>query len=452
MLKTLLWLYILVTLVLPNLVMANTACLRSYEELSKYPSLYTLENNLYAVHLTDYLPEEGVIKAVTGNRARFSPTLHFSLGGPVISHAGGDWTNKNYAILLPLKYLKPQLLNIYSQDTYILGDLELPKTAILLLPEGVKAPNGFKGQIRYYNQKSSINLAVKEQLEKEQSLTLESTGPMRSDPTYYQGKKINEELFYYDFISPDKKVSHRLHSETVMGKLDRGLMYFFVNWFYRKVPANKTLEDLEYKKLIFQQQFAFVQQELSQRNFSKKTLKNFLKAKKDFEGLMNIIELEILAQKKYGKSVLNINEPYQTEILKRQFSMLELQKYFLENQELFPEKTPQYGERGEFVMEADKDLYFLSYEQFSKVVKNHQQQTPQSSAFEYEITLLRKAIAAHNSQHLNADILQEQFLKVVGILPNYMIAEMKSLLAKISDKSLQALIMNNVLVKEKLKI
>lgn len=245
-----------------------------------------------------------------------------------------------------------------------------------------------------------------------------------------------------------KKITHQLHSDSVIGKLDRGLVYFFLNWFYRKVPAYKTLEDLEYKRLIFQEQMAFISEKFAERKFPVRVKESFNKSVKSFQGLMNIIDLEIWAQKNYDKSVLNVSDSPQAEVLRRQFSLLDLQKYFLDNQNSFPEKTPQYGVRGEFFMEVNKDLSFLTYEQFEKVTRIHQKQYPEGASFEYELVLLQKAVTEFNKANIDAKVLKEQFLKTCKGVPSYAVAVLKSLLAKISDKKIKEELAQDSVIKE----
>ncbi len=46
-----------------------------------------------------------------------------------------------FAILIPLGKLKPQLININTYDTFIVGDLKLPKGSIVLVPVGQRVPS-----------------------------------------------------------------------------------------------------------------------------------------------------------------------------------------------------------------------------------------------------------------------------------------------------------------------
>lgn len=109
-------------------------------------------NALIAVHLTDYFPEKGVIKPLgqatllrfgTADKALPRQTIHFSLNGSVSAHLYGDWTNKKYAILLPLDLITNRIYCLNPADTYIVGSLGLPKgTEILGKAEDLRGKSG----------------------------------------------------------------------------------------------------------------------------------------------------------------------------------------------------------------------------------------------------------------------------------------------------------------------
>ncbi len=109
-------------------------------------------NALIAVHLTDYFPEKGIILPLgqatllrfgTADKTLPRQTIHFSLNGAVSANSGGEWTNKKYAILIPLHLMVNRIYCLNSADTYIVGSLDLPKsTEILGREDDLRGKNG----------------------------------------------------------------------------------------------------------------------------------------------------------------------------------------------------------------------------------------------------------------------------------------------------------------------
>jgi len=101
-----------------------------------------IKQQLFAVHATDELPNDGILHAGYG---RDSPghlvgvrtTVHFSLG-ELVRPIGKwkSWEDKKYALVTPLKTLLPQLVNLNCYDSFIVGDLELTDEVFVVVPVG----------------------------------------------------------------------------------------------------------------------------------------------------------------------------------------------------------------------------------------------------------------------------------------------------------------------------
>ncbi|MFH1401177.1 MAG: hypothetical protein ABIH41_06700 [Nanoarchaeota archaeon] len=111
-------------------------------------------SRLIAVHLTDHFPWDGTMKpASSGLMIRFSGkryrdgiikdmqaplpryTIHFALNHCVTSHMGGDWSQRTYAILIPLPALLARTINLSPVDTWIIGNYTLPPGSHILMPD-----------------------------------------------------------------------------------------------------------------------------------------------------------------------------------------------------------------------------------------------------------------------------------------------------------------------------
>jgi hypothetical protein len=109
----------------------------------------SLISHCIAVHATDILPLGGVIvpgailsvrnkegKYEEKCRAVFRQTLHWSLNQVALNHRGGSWSEKKMAILTPLTYLKEQLVNVGSLDTYVQGEVTMDEHFTVVIREG----------------------------------------------------------------------------------------------------------------------------------------------------------------------------------------------------------------------------------------------------------------------------------------------------------------------------
>lgn len=106
-----------------------------------------------AVHKTNHLPKHGILKTITASlgdkifgkvRKRgseekgyvfFRETIHFTINSTVVSHAGGNWDNSNYAILIPFEQIEKQVYAFAVSDTFVVGNVHLRKGSEVILPK-----------------------------------------------------------------------------------------------------------------------------------------------------------------------------------------------------------------------------------------------------------------------------------------------------------------------------
>jgi hypothetical protein len=122
-------------------------------------------NKLICVHMTDYIPKNGVLEP-TGNfnifGHRFIPyklkiarqTIHFCFNSVVGDHAYGNWKGKKYAILVPAVKIWNRLINITPNDTFIVGDLILPEGTEILALDNKEIKN-LSSNISFYHYKDN---------------------------------------------------------------------------------------------------------------------------------------------------------------------------------------------------------------------------------------------------------------------------------------------------------
>jgi len=143
-------------------------------------------DQLVAVHLTETPPENGVIKT-TGQFIYTHPddgsevvlpreTIHFALNGSVTSHDRGNWSDAQIAIVVPLSDIISQVDTIRGEDTWIVGELELPSSAVIIgSPEALAGLGPGLATVRTVGNASSLNEAVNSEIEN-QGFTVATIG------------------------------------------------------------------------------------------------------------------------------------------------------------------------------------------------------------------------------------------------------------------------------------
>ena len=115
-------------------------------------------SDLVLVHLTNYIPEGGVIRtpkdagatlggSFMGHKLeipRERNTVHFTINGEVTNNTGGSFKGRKYAIIIPLKNIdKEKIAGGNLADIYTEGSLQIPEGSYILCPN----PEQIEGQI-----------------------------------------------------------------------------------------------------------------------------------------------------------------------------------------------------------------------------------------------------------------------------------------------------------------
>ena len=165
---------------LPQAPSQFAEAVKNFVNIERTPKKKELLHRLMAVHATNFFPQDGIIrvarKTTTGG---FRPKIHFNLGGVVQGHKGGNWDESGLAILVPLHSIADQLVNIFPDDTTILGDFELPLGAIIVANQEKYTRHDFSNptfrrmNIVYFNPKSkTLRQKVSEVLDSRNSLRI----------------------------------------------------------------------------------------------------------------------------------------------------------------------------------------------------------------------------------------------------------------------------------------
>ena len=142
--------------------------------LRAHEQRFTLKNslnmqNMIAVHLTNYFPNNGVITTTAshkidfnGKKVRFPRhSIHFSLNSPVSGHMYGNWDGAKFAILIPLNKIAHRIVTLNPVDTWVIGELKLPQGSFI-----IGSANALKGKfisgVKLISVEGDLHQAVKD--------------------------------------------------------------------------------------------------------------------------------------------------------------------------------------------------------------------------------------------------------------------------------------------------
>jgi hypothetical protein len=218
-------------------------------------------DELALVHVSDQDAKNGVLKpqsyipleiqdTLSGKTTNwFYPreTLHFTLNGLVDDHTGGQvsahtfsWKNKKFAYVIPLVDVIDQVISLFTHDTIILGQLELPSSTQII------------------SQQSESK--VKSVLQKKGYQFLDIRGVKELDPAYLNEANINHPLNFSQitqqheidgaYTSPSINNIHVLDEMTSMvfaaAARNNSLL----------IPHEEMVEELENRVNYFTKRFA----------------------------------------------------------------------------------------------------------------------------------------------------------------------------------------------------
>lgn len=239
---------------------AKTRSSQQTKATSSAPNLDDLLSKTAAVHATDILPTDGLMRAGSGadigaedgfSFSSFRPTLHFALGQLVWGHAAGNWDLKKYAIIVPLSSLNSQLLNLSVDDTFILGDLKIPSNAILIDASGenVRAPGFAASNVVRAEKGTTLREAVEETLAKRGYWVFENRSKGRTHLPLNSIKgdpdvNANSPKFFSQLLASAPHVSFGIATHSLLGDAQiTGTM----DWALE--PASKIYGSGAYKRI-----------------------------------------------------------------------------------------------------------------------------------------------------------------------------------------------------------
>jgi hypothetical protein len=351
---------------------SSSSCIKLFQKIgSKRFDLkdLDLDNNLYAFHLTDFLPQKGMISSDNAGRSRFPSTLHFSLGEPVISHDLGNWHNKKFAVLVPMKDLKDQMLNLMAQDTFILGDLKLGKEAILVLPKGASVPTGYLGRIFNYEKDESIYEAAKAANKKFSGIELKAENAQANGKLFLNNQEVDPTKFFGKYFSDNKNLTQKLHAQTFAGKIDMNSVNLLSRWLKEGRDYPMSLKNMKFDLMMLKLNIERLDQDFKMLQLPKVSMDSYARNKKEINSMLNILSADIELRQKYRRSFIASSGDLQDEILSRRFNLKDLSQFVEKKKKSFPVvKDDGSGVSLDYIL---SDLDWIPLSRFEKIVKTN---------------------------------------------------------------------------------
>lgn len=267
-----------------------------------------IADKVLAVHLTDFFPADGIVRASPSNSGRFGVTLHFSLGQPVINHAFGSWSKRKYGVVTSLKNLEPQLLNLFPQDSFVLGDLQLSKDAVIFVPEGDPIPQIPIRVVSYNPNQKTLKESIDAFIKNSGSMVFAAEGPFGHSALSIDGKKIDptEQLrsLFQDIHQRNPRLTSTTHDYTLWGYIDYKIIDLLATWL--RLGSPKMVEDshLLYHIIGIETTIPEIIKVARERNLSSEALTSLYAGLKNLKSYLYLLKLEWRLRKSNQKTIL----------------------------------------------------------------------------------------------------------------------------------------------------
>ncbi|MDA2922114.1 hypothetical protein MYX07_02475 [Patescibacteria group bacterium AH-259-L07] len=309
------------------------------------PPLEVLESKIFAVHATPLFPENGILKAgardiSSSDKWRgeeppsFRPTIHFALGELVQEHSDSNWDENPYAVVSPLENLERQLINIFSHDTFVLGDLQLQEGMILLVPKGTdisKLPRGF--EIREYEPKIGLRKTVDSVITEKEGwhIRMKPEGVAIGSVAYIEDIEVNSSKFFQSLFEKYPHISFGTHLDPERGDAFR---FGVIEQTLDKVMKNYSNHWLRYstvevslRRSLIVHNLWRLEQTLENSTINPQAMNTFDEKKAKLLGWLNIIDCDLETRQRLGKTFTGAPETIQKMVRARRNNPAKLREF-----------------------------------------------------------------------------------------------------------------------------
>ena len=280
------------------------------------PSADEIRDKVFAVHATSILPTSGSMKAGAEDKwnrwdgdepPSFRPTIHFALGELVREHRRSSWEEEPYAVVARLRSLEQQLVNLFTHDSFILGDFKLTTDTILVVPEDTdtsEIPSDIP--IVRYDSNTTLRQAVDTTIRNQNGwhIQMKPEGGAIGSTGKINNVEINRAEFFKKLIEERPYISFGTHIDPEKGEafrigvVERLIVSVMRSYLSESFKYSSVRVEL-YKKLI-KHHIEKINQWIRQTSLNRNAIRVLKEKQKKVEGWLNIIDADLTVRKKLG--------------------------------------------------------------------------------------------------------------------------------------------------------
>lgn len=318
------------------------------------PPLDVLRSKVFAVHSTPILPKNGTLKAGARNIGynehweneppTFRPTIHFALGEIVPQHMDWSWDKHPYALVTPLGEIEDQLVNIFTHDSFVLGNIALKEGMVLLVPSGTDISQITADcEIREYQSVEGLRNAVDSVIGERGGwhIRMQPQGGFIGSVAYIDDKDINEPAFFSALFQERPYISFGSHDESEKGEAYRfGAIEEATNivskTYDQSGPPFSTPKLALYRSYILHN-LNELEEALGQSNIASKAWEAFEEKKQKLQGWINIIDCDLDIRRRLGKTLNRLPDALGNEVKQRRDNPAALKQWADEHSTILPD-------------------------------------------------------------------------------------------------------------------
>jgi hypothetical protein len=270
---------------------------------------------LVAVHATDRFPADGkVLAGLDGadfdDRPNLAVLTHWALGGLVPAHLAGEWETKRYAVIAPFDELVDRAVNVFAQDTGVLGDVQLTERDVVVVPHGANIDaSRHPFEVVEARPDQTLRESV-DQVLADRALARVAMGAdtgMLGDPAILEGRDINAVEFTEELradhpaLRSGSSMSHPLHQTS----------FPFQVWVERSLPgamAPSSASELRNGLLAARENLRMFEVELAEHRLGPAARVLVDRRLEDARAWLALLETELKLQDEHSLSFVGTNK------------------------------------------------------------------------------------------------------------------------------------------------
>ncbi len=337
-------------------------------------SLQEIRSRLFAVHATDVFPEDGKLRAGAMSKSgaadppSFRPTVHFALGELVREHGHSSWDSRRYAIVAPLQQLEPQLANVMTHDTFVLGDLQLQKGSVLLAPEGApvgKLPEGI--EVRRYSPELGLRDSVDQAIRDKGgwNIKMESGTAAMNGQAKLGEQSVNHPQFFAELFQAKPGLSFGDHLASQVGEAGRfGAVEQCVISLTQGIENASPFStgDLRVYRAAIAHHLPRIEQ-LSQ-DYPAESQQAVADKIKSLRGWLNVADVDLAAREHWGKTLHCAPKEIRREIVAQRADLEQVRQAFQKHRGQLPSVDDSGPPKANLAAEALHTLPLAEFEGF----------------------------------------------------------------------------------------